>query len=438
MKVVTEKSQAVTDVAEQVPPASVVPSSTSRRWILLSFLFTITVINFIDRQTVSVLAPVIREIFHLSNSAYGRIVAAFQFGMMSGELPMGWIMDRWGCRLGLSLAVLWWSAATGAQAFARSGTQLGITRFWMGSSECGNYSGGIKVLTQLFPVRERTLAIGIFNSGSIVGAVVAPPLIVFLAQHYGFRAAFILPAGLGLLWTLAWWLTYRTQPAGTATDGSPKVPLSLLLTQSPAWAVMLCRFFIGPVVQFYWYWLPSYLYTARHLSLIQVGALSWIPYFLGSMGGVAGGWSAGWLQKRGASAYKVRSITMYGSSLLCIASLAVPFVASTYAAFVTISIAIFAHNYLSANMYGSITDLFPESAVGRATGLSGVAGGLGGLLFPLLTGVLVDRVSYTPVFAIAAMMPLAGTLALFLIARKRRFDEIPSHPLNQGAFVDGV
>jgi len=427
MKVVTENSQAVADVAEEVSPALVESLSPSRRWIVLSFLFTITVINFVDRQTVSILAPVIREIFHLSNSAYGRVVAAFQFGMMSGELPMGWLMDRWGCRLGLSLAVLWWSAATGAQAFVRSGTQLGITRFWMGSSECGNYSGGIKVLSQLFPVRERTLAIGIFNSGSIVGAVVAPPLIVFLAQNYGFRAAFILPAGLGLLWTLAWWLTYRTRSASVEEDGSSGVPLSSLLRQSPAWAVMFCRFFIGPVVQFYWYWLPSYLYSARHLSLVQVGALSWIPYFLGSMGGVAGGWSAGWLQKRGANAYKVRSITMYGSSLLCVASLAVPFVASTSVAFVTISVAIFAHNYLSANMYGAITDLFPESAIGRATGLSGVAGGLGGLLFPLLTGVLVDRVSYTPVFVLAAIMPLAGTAALFLIARKRRFDVVPRH-----------
>lgn len=428
MKVVREKCESVADALEEESPAFVQSPWSSRRWIILSFLFVITVINFIDRQTVSILAPVLRQIFHLSNSAYGRIVAVFQFGMMSGELPMGWVMDRWGCRLGLSVAVLWWSAATGSQAFTRSGMQLGITRFWMGTSECGNYSGGIKVVSQLFPKRERTLAIGIFNSGSIVGAVVAPPLIVFLAQHYGFRTAFIFPAVLGLLWALAWWLTYRTLPAGTAEDKSLEVPLNSMLRQSPAWAVMLCRFFVGPVVQFYWYWLPSYLYSARHLSLVQIGALSWIPYFLGGMGGVAGGWAAGWLQNLGASTYKVRSLTMYSSSMLCVASLAVPFVSSTSVAFLTISLVIFAHNFLSANMYGAITDLFPESAVGRATGLSGVAGGLGGLLFPLLTGVLVDHVSYTPVFAIAAIMPLAGTLALFSIAKKRRFNEV-SNPL---------
>jgi len=147
----------------------------SRRGLILALLFLITVINFIDRQTVSVLAPLIRMAFHLSNAAYGRIVAAFQFGMMTGELPMGWIMDRFGCRLGLFSAVLLWSSATGAQAFVGSGTQLGFARFWMGSSECGNYSGGMKTVAQWFAIKDRTLAIGIFNSGSVIGSVVAVP-----------------------------------------------------------------------------------------------------------------------------------------------------------------------------------------------------------------------------------------------------------------------
>jgi ACS family hexuronate transporter-like MFS transporter len=407
-------------VAEQEKPASAEPPPVSRRWIILAFLFAITVVNFIDRQTVSVLAPVIREAFHLSNSAYGRIVAAFQFGMMTGELPMGWIMDRWGCRVGLSAAVLLWSAATGSQAFVRTGAQLGDTRFWMGTTECGNYSGGIKVATQMFPKRERTLAIGIFNSGSIVGAVLAPPLIVFLYRHYGFRAAFVVPAILGSLWALVWWLTYRAAPAKTSESAEAQVLLSSLLRQSSTWAVMLCRFLVGPVVQFYWYWLPSYLYSVRHLTLFQIGALSWIPFFLGGMGGLAGGCAAGSLQARGASAYDVRRITMIGSGVLCVASLAVPFVASVTVSLLTISVAIFGHNFLSANMYGAITDLFPDSAVGRATGLSGVASGFSGLLFPLLTGVLVDRISYTPVFLLAAVMPLAGTFALLWFGKLSR------------------
>lgn len=395
---------------------------SSRRWLILGLLFAITVINFIDRQTVSVLAPLIRHAFHLSTEAYGRIVAAFQLGMMGGELPMGWIMDRWGCRLGLCAAVLWWSAATGTQAFVGTGTKLGIARFWMGTSECGNYSGGVKVVSGNFPVKERTLAIGIFNSGPVIGAVIAPPMIVYLQQHYGFRTAFLFPASLGAVWVVLWWFFYRRKREAACTTEStvPQIPLREMLRRSSSWAVMLCRALIGPVIQFYWYWLPSYLYTAEHMSIKEIGALSWIPFFLGGAGGVVGGWSAGWLHKRGASTPAMRKITMYFSSGLCLASFIVPFVANAPVSLLIMSVAIFGHNFLSANMYGAITDLFTEDAVGRATGLSGVAGGLTGLLFPLLTGYLVDQGSYKSVFMIAAIMPLLGTIALFALARKYR------------------
>jgi MFS transporter, ACS family, hexuronate transporter len=389
------------------------------RWFALALLLSITIINFIDRQTVSVLAPVLRQVLHLSNEQYGRIVAAFQFGMMSGEFPMGWLMDRWGVRLGLAGAVLWWSAATGLQSITRSGTQLGITRFWMGTGECGNYSGGIKAIFRLFAPGQRTLAIGIFNSGSMIGATLAPPLVVYLAQSYGFRTAFLLPASLGVLWVPLWLYIYRDRPAQD-TENPQSTPLSALMRRSSTWAVMLCRFFIGPVMQFYWYWIPSYLFSARHLTLKQVGYLSWIPFLLGDSGGVAGGWVADFLHRRGIGIYTVRRLTMYSSAILCLASLAVPYLQNTALAFLAIGVAVMADNFLSANMFGAVTDLFPDHTVGRATGLTGVAGGFSGLLFPLLTGYLVDRVSYSPVFFMVAFMPLIGTALLFLIGRQYR------------------
>ncbi len=188
------------------------PQTGSRRWLLLALIFSITVINFVDRQTLSVLAPVLRSALHLSNEQYGRIVSALQFGMMSGEFPMGYLMDRWGAKLGLSVAVLWWSTATGAQVFARTGLQFGVMRYWMGTGECGNYSGGIKTVTRLFGRKDRTLAIGIFNSGSMIGATIAPPLIVFLMQRYGFRTAFLVPAIAGVLWVPVWWIAYGQEP----------------------------------------------------------------------------------------------------------------------------------------------------------------------------------------------------------------------------------
>ncbi len=407
-------------IAHEDTVHTVPDQGSRRRWVILGLIFSITVINFIDRQTLSVLAPVLRSTYHLSNEAYGRIVAALQFGMMSGEFPMGWLMDRVGARLGLTAAVLWWSAATGSQVFTRSGFQLGATRLWMGTGEAGNISGGMKAVSRFFSEEQRTLAIGIFNSGTMIGSTIAPPLIVFLMQRYGFRAAFLVPAFLGVVWVPLWWFLYPGRKVAAASEGSSQVPLSSLLKQSSAWAVMLCRFFIGPVMQFYWYWIPSYLYSVRHMSLTQIGFLGWIPFFLGDTGGVLGGWAAGWLQRKKLNMYRVRQITMYSSSLLCVTSLMVPYLHHAVPALFMIGVAVMADNFLSANMFGAIADLFPDHTVGRATGLTGVSGGLSGLLFPLLTGALVDHVSYKPVFILVAFMPLLGTLALFILGRQYR------------------
>lgn len=386
------------------------------RWVILGLLFAITVINFVDRQTLSVLAPVVRQNLHLSNEAYGRIVSAFQFGMMAGELPMGALMDRLGVRVVLAGAVLWWSGATSAQAFAKSGVQLGLARLWMGTGECGNYSGGIKVLTQLFRKENRTLAIGIFNSGSMIGSTIAPPVIVWLLQRHGYRSAFLVAASLGLLWVPLWWLVYRNpgQPDESLTT-EPTRSVWELFAQRPVWAVMMCRFFIGPVMQFYWYWIPNYLFHERHVSMSGIGFVAWIPFVLGDIGGVAGGWSASALQRRGLNVYSVRKITMYSSALLCVASLFVPLAKGLLAAYVLIGVAMLADNFLSANMFGAITDLFPEREVGRVTGFTGLSAGFSGLLFPLLTGYLVDHVSYSPVFFLIGIMPLIGALALFVL-----------------------
>jgi ACS family hexuronate transporter-like MFS transporter len=397
--------------------ATIDPTAGNRRWVILGFIFLITVINFVDRQTLSVLAPVLEKALHFTDITYGRIVAALQFGMMTGEFPMGMLMDRWGAKLGMSLAVGWWSAATGMQFFARTGVTFGATRFWMGTGECGNYSGGIKTVTRLFKKEERTLAIGIFNSASMVGSTIATPLIVYLLLRYGFRTAFLVPALLGFLWIPLWWFFYGKEPK-VEENAESKISSREMLKLSESWAVMFCRFFIGPVMQFYWYWMPSYLFSVRHMSMKEVGILGWIPFAFGGVGGVAGGWVAGILQQRGMSILNVRRVTMYSSGLLCVTSLLVPRMTSIKAALLMIGLAIFADNFISANMFGAITDLFTDKQVGRATGLTGVAQGVSGFLFPLLTGWLVERSSYAPVFVCVAFMPLAGALALFVIARK--------------------
>ncbi len=358
--------------------------------------------------------------FHLSHEAYGRIVAAFQFGMMTGEFPMGTIMDRWGVRFGLSAAVLWWSAATGLHALARSGVSLGILRFWMGTGECGNFSGGVKTVNEWFPRTERALAIGIFNSGTMIGSILAPPLVVFLARHYGYRWAFLMPALLGILWVPLWRYSYKgaqDQALSPSETPSQHAGNAELLQTRQAWSIMVCRFLVGPVSQFYWYWVPDYLYTVRGLTLRDIGAFSWIPFVMGDLGSISGGWVAAILMRRNVSVNHARQLTMYFGAFCCLASFAVYFVPTVAQALAVIGIVLFGHTFLSANMFAAVTDMFPDEAVGRVTGLHGLCGGLSGLLFPMLTGFLVDRFSYSPVFALAAVMPLAGGIGLFTLSR---------------------
>jgi ACS family hexuronate transporter-like MFS transporter len=399
--------------------------NSRRAWLILCLLFFLTVIMFIGRQALSVMAPVLRTAFHLSNAAYGRIVSALGFGMMTGEFPMGYLMDRLGARLGLTAAICWWSTASASFALAGSGFSLGLSQFWKGTGECAAYSGGVKTVTRLFEKKDRTLAIGIFNGGSVIGATLAVPVIVYLLEHYGFRIAFLVPAVAGFLWIPTWWFMYGKEAERSAQSAQPAISARELLGNSSAWAVMLCRFFIGPVMQFYWYWTPSYLFSARHMTMAQIGFLAWIPFLMGDVGGIAGGWASGVLIRRGFSVRNTRRLLMYGSALVCLLSFAIPYLHATAAVMAMLCLTIAADNFLSAHMFAAVTDLFPEHQVGRATGLTGIAGGLSGMLFPLLTGILVDRISYAPVFVLVGLMPLVGTVALFAVGRKYRLLDKP-------------
>jgi MFS transporter, ACS family, hexuronate transporter len=400
--------------------------SKGRPWVILCLLFLLTVIMFIARQALSVMAPVLRTVFHLSNEAYGRIVSALGFGMMTGEFPVGALMDRLGSRLGLTTAIAWWSTATGSFALAGSGLSLGLSQFWKGTGECGAYSGGVKTVTRLFEKKDRTLAIGIFNGGSVIGATLAVPVIVYLLQHYGFRVAFLVPSLAGFIWIPLWWSIYGREPKFTTEAALPSISFPQMLQKSSSWAVMLCRFFIGPVMQFYWYWTPNYLYSARHMTMSEIGLLAWIPFLMGDVGGIAGGWAAGILLRRGFTVRNTRRILMYGSATFCLFSFALPYVKGIGPALTLLCITIAADNFLSAHMFAAVTDLFPDHQVGRATGLTGIAGGLSGMLFPLLTGILVDKISYAPVFVFVGLMPLAGTVALFAVGRKYRTLDKPA------------
>jgi ACS family hexuronate transporter-like MFS transporter len=348
--------------------------------------------------------------------------------MVVGEFPMGWLMDRVGVRWGLAGAVLWWSCGNAMHATAGSLWQFRLFRFWLGTGECANYSGGNKVVAQWFPQKERALAIGIFNSASMIGSFIAPFIVIPIATRYGWRMGFLVPSLMGLLWVAAWWTLYR-EPADhgsltpaeaayisagrSSTPGVAAPTNRRLLRLKQTWGLMLCRFWVGPVVQFYIYWMPNYFRDVRHLSVANSSYFNSVTFLFGDAGSIAGGVVAGWLIARGVAVHAARRRTLLAGASLCLLSFAVPVLNSIPAAIAAISVVLLGHTFLSANMFASISDVFPEAAVARVTGLTGVASGLSGILFPYVTGVIVDRYSYAPVFFMAALMPMIGVLILF-------------------------
>ncbi len=408
------------------------------RWWILALLFFVTVINFVDRLTLSYVAPVLKDTFKLSNEDYGNIVSWFLFGMMVGEFPMGRLMDRRGPKFGFSFAVIWWSIANALHAFAQSVFQFSVLRFWMGSGECGNYSGGVKVISQWFPPKERAFAMGVMNGASLVGNMITPPIIIFIMFYLGWKAAFLIPSLLGMFWVVFWRKYYKSpheHPAiseaelhyireSEPEDDRPSPTSGRLLSLRQTWAVMLCRLLVGPVIQFYLFWLPLYLSKTRGYSMVAIGFLGILPPLFGDLGSIGGGWITGRLIGSGISIDRARKLVMLVGAALCAMSIVVVKADRPFIWWSAICLVYLGHYALSANMFAAISDLFPNNAVARVTALTGVAAGLSGWLFPRLTGWLVDRVSYTPVFTIAALMPAAGVIVLILLVGKLRRIEV--------------
>jgi MFS transporter, ACS family, aldohexuronate transporter len=419
-------------IGHQVTPQTVrlPPLRRQVRWWILSLLFLVTVINFVDRLTLAYVAPVLKDTFSLSNEDYGFIVSWFLFGMMVGEFPMGRLMDSKGPKFGFSFAVIWWSVANTLHAFARSIFQFSALRFWMGTGECANYSGGVKVIGQWFPVRERAFASGVMNGASLVGSMITPPIIVLIVAWLGWQAAFLIPSLLGMLWVVAWRAFYRApdeHPSITTAErdyishdslnesASPPASWKLLGFRQ-TWALMLCRLLVGPVIQFYLFWLPLYLSKTRGYTLAMIGMLGVLPPLFGDVGSVGGGWITGRLIQSGLSVDRARRTVMFAGACLCALSIVVVTADTPAIWWSAICLVYFGHYALSANMFAAVSDLFPNNATARVTALTGIAGGFSGWLFPILTGKLVDRVSFEPVFFLAALMPAAGVLVLFLLA----------------------
>jgi len=387
-----------------------------RKWGVLALLFLSITINLVDRQVLSILAPVIRDELHLTNTEYSYILFSFLFGMALFQVPAGTLLDRHGTRWGLPALMLWWSGANALHAGARSVAQFCAFRFLLGAGECGNYSGGIKVIAQWFPPAERALAGGLFNSGTVIGAFVAPPVIVGISQTFGWRWAFVLPSVLGLAWIIPWLLYYREREPRKKLLAAP--PLRPLLGLRQVWGVLLMRMLGGPVVHFYWYWLPEYLKRERHFSMEKIALLAGIPFLFAGLGNILGGWFSGWLMRRGSTADRARKTSFVLSTVLCATSMLVPVVPGELPAIALICAATFGVAAYTATHIGTLTDLFSQGVLARITGVTGVGEGVMNMTLMVATGVVVDHFSYLPVFVAAGLLPAAGAVMLFTLVRR--------------------
>jgi Sugar phosphate permease len=238
---------------------------------MIALAFWATVINYLDRQTLSVVAPVLREQFHMSNVAYSRVVFAFMLAYTISNGISGPLLDRLGTKVGYAVCIAWWSCAAMLTALARGPLSLGAFRFLLGMGEAGNWPAAVKVVSEWFPVKERALASGIFNSGSSIGAVIAPPLVAWIVIRIGWPPAFLLVGALGFVWLAVWWLVYYT-PAGAQQDvAAPPLPAWHLFRTRWVWSFTLSKVFSDPAWYFYIFWFPEYLKNARGFDLVKIG-----------------------------------------------------------------------------------------------------------------------------------------------------------------------
>jgi ACS family hexuronate transporter-like MFS transporter len=384
---------------------------------MISFAFVATLINYLDRQALSVAAPVLIDQFHMSSVTYSRVVSAFMLAYTISNGLSGPLIDRLGTRLGYALCIAWWSAASVLHAFTRGPLSLGVFRFLLGIGEAGNWPAAIKVVAEWFPETERALACGVFNSGSSVGAILAPPIVAFIVLNYGWQYAFLGIGLLGFIWLAFWWPVYH-KPAQSAEQVAAEVPppsATQLLRHRFVWTFIVAKIFFDPAWYFYIFWFPTYLKSARHFDMAAIGKYAWLPFFVAGLGNLFGGALSGLMIRRGVSITIARKSAM--TFFIALMAAAIPAVLAPTAAgsIVCVSIAMTGYTGALANMLAMPADVFPGNAVGSIWGLASMGAGFGGMLFSLITGWVVDHYSYTPVFIGFGLLPIVCAVIVWTL-----------------------
>jgi MFS transporter, ACS family, hexuronate transporter len=410
------------------------------RWWIAGLLALATALNYLDRQSFPVVVNEIRKEIPISNEQYGRLTSLFLLAYAIMYAGGGRIMDWLGTRVGYAAMIIWWSTANFFTGTVSSVLGFGVFRFLLGMGEGGGFPGSGKAVAEWFPQKERSLAFGIFNTGSAVGAVIAPPLIGLIVTNLHWRWVFFITGAVGFVWAAIWLKLYHppatngfisveerefiassqaSSRGAPDNEPAPRIGWLKLFTYREVIGLMVAKFFTDAAWYFFGFWLPKYLGDVRHLNIKEIAAFGWIPYAFMGAGSLGGGWLGSLLLRRNFSLGFSRKLALaIGASLLPVSLFIVA--SPLNWAIVFFSVAMFAHQFWSANVQTLPADLFPPSVVGSVEGLLGAAGAFGGMLFSLLVGFLIERHGYGPAFLIAGVLhPLAFLVILATVKRVR-------------------
>ncbi|AQG79839.1 hypothetical protein AWR27_11190 [Spirosoma montaniterrae] len=381
--------------------------TTHYRWFIIFLVFIATTINYLDRQVIGFLKPILEKEFNWSETDFARIVMAFTAAYAVGLLVSGWFIDRVGTKVGYAVTIVIWSLAGMAHALARSAFGFGLARVGLGLGEAGNYPAAMKTVAEWFPKKERGLATGLFNAGTSIGVVVAVLLVPLLLRSYGWPEVFWITGALGFVWLIAWLIFYDTpirQRRLSATEreyilagqegaddtATPSVRWTQLFASRQTWVLIVGKGLIDPIYWFFLFWLPSYFSAMFALDLKKPSWELMIIYTATTVGSIAGGYFSSRLIKRGWPTLKARKTALLVFAVLELSVILLQFATNVWVAVGLLSLAVAVHQAWATNVFTLGSDLFPKEIVSSAVGIGGMAGAVGGILFPMLVGSLLD------------------------------------------------
>ncbi len=391
------------------------------RWFVCALLFFATTANYMDRQVLGILAPLLQKDLHWTEESYGNMIACFTFAYGLTYILAGRVVDRFGTRKGYGIFVAIWSVSSAAHAFVGSALGFGIARFFLGIGESGNFPAALKAVAEWFPKQERALATGIFNSGTNFAALLAPIIVPFIALRFGWRYGFIFTASMSMLWLIVWLLFpyNRLRPAESQLNEICLTPAQLaekrsfwsVLTDRGTIAFTTSKFLTDPVWWFYLFWGPKFLTSHFHITITQMSLPLVVIYFAASIGSVFGGWLSGYWIKRGRSIDFSRKAAMALFALAALPVVLAAHVATLWMSVALISLAAAAHQGFSCNLFSTPSDMFRAQSVATVVGIGGTAGALGGTVLAAVAGYVLSRThNYSILFAVCGCSYLVAML----------------------------